>query len=143
MVHSRQDEARRILPEHLEDEALARAEAEQAHTLLPPEIAATIPPLYSQEEQGENAIAVLKLFTPWTRWTWYAIEYDHEQRLFFGLVRGQEIEFGFFSIDEIEAIRGPGGLRIERDLHWTPKPLKEIPDYHARIGGHSGTRGRA
>lgn len=93
--------------------------------LLPQEIADRLPPLYSQEDQGENAIAQVKFFTPWTNWTWFASEYDPTDRLFFGVVVGQEREFGNFSLDEMEAIEGPGGLRIERDLHWTPKPLKE------------------
>jgi len=93
--------------------------------LLPDDIAKQLPPLYSQEEQGGDAIAVAKFFTPWTGWTWYASEYDPEKRLFFGIVVGQEREFGYFSLDEMEAIRGPGGLTIERDLHWKPRPLKE------------------
>jgi hypothetical protein len=93
--------------------------------LLPDDVAKRLPPLYSQEEQGDNAIAVVKFFTPWTYWMWYASEYDPEKRLCFGVVVGQEREFGYFSLDEIEEIRGPGGLTIERDLYWKPKPLKE------------------
>ena len=114
-----------LMRERQADEALARSEAEQAHTLVPEEIAGKLPPLYSQEEQGENAIAVVKFFTPWTSWTWYASEYDPERRLCFGVVVGHEREYGYFSLDELEAIRGPGGLRIERDLYWKPKPLRE------------------
>jgi hypothetical protein len=113
------------LEELQEDEALARREAVQARTLVPHEIARQLPPLYSQEEQGENAIAVVKFFTPWTNWTWYASEYDPEKRLCFGVVVGHEREYGYFSLDEFEEIRGPGGLTIERDLYWKPKPLKE------------------
>lgn len=93
--------------------------------LLPPDIAQQLPPLYSQEEQGDSALAQVKFFTPWTTWTWYASEYDPEQRLCFGVVVGHERELGYFSIAELEQVRGPGGLTIERDLHWTPKPLKE------------------
>lgn len=93
--------------------------------LLPNEIAASLPPLYSQEGKGEDAVAQVKFFTPWTGWTWYASEYDPAQRLFFGIVVGHEREFGYFSLDEMEAIEGPGGLRIERDLYWSPRPLKE------------------
>ncbi len=111
--------------EHAEDERLAQDLADQAHTLLPPDIATKLPPLYSQEEQGENAIAVVKFFTPWTNWTWYVSEYDPEKRVCFGIVVGLERECGYFSIHELEELRGPGGLRIERDLHWKPKPLKE------------------
>jgi hypothetical protein len=108
-----------------EEEALASELAKQAHTLVPPEIATQLPPLYANEGQGEDAIAHLKLFTPWTNWTWYASEYDPGERLCFGVVVGHERELGYFSIAELEAIRGPGGLRIERDLYWKPRPLRE------------------
>lgn len=108
-----------------EDDALANCLQEQAHTLLPPEIAAKLPPLYANESQGDEAIAHLKLFTPWTNWTWYASEYDPEEWIFFGIVVGHEREIGYFCLDELAAIRGPGGLRIERDLYWKPRPLKE------------------
>jgi hypothetical protein len=46
--------------------------------------------------------------------------------LFFGLVDGQEKELGYFRLSELESARGPLGLRIERDLHWRPRALKEI-----------------
>ena len=111
--------------EQQDEESLAQELARQAHTLMPPEIAAQLPPLYANEGQGEDAIAYLKLFTPWTSWTWSASEYDPEERLCFGVVVGHERELGYFSLDELEAIRGPGGFRIERDLYWKPRPLKE------------------
>ncbi|MBI1818659.1 MAG: DUF2958 domain-containing protein [Deltaproteobacteria bacterium] len=93
--------------------------------LLPKHIEKLLPPLYSQEERGDSAIAVVKFFTPWSNWTWYASEYGPEERLFFGVVVGHEREFGYFSLDELGTIRGPGDLTIERDLYWKPKPLKE------------------
>lgn len=93
--------------------------------LLPKHIERVLPPLYSQEDKGGDAVALVKFFTPWTGWTWYASEYDPDKRLFFGVVIGQEREFGYFSLDELEAIEGPADLRIERDLHWSPRPLKE------------------
>ena len=93
--------------------------------LLTKEIADRLPPLYSQEEHGDEAIAQAKFFTPWTNWTWYASEYDPVECLCFGVVVGHERELGYFSVDELEAIRGPGGLTIERDLYWKPKPLRE------------------
>lgn len=113
------------LREMREDEALSRRQAAQAHVLVPDEIARQLPALYSQEGQGENANAIVKFFSPWTNWTWYTSEYDPGQRLCFGIVVGHEREFGYFALDELEEIRGPGGLRIERDLYWTPRPLKE------------------
>jgi hypothetical protein len=118
-------EARRRALELQDEEEHAAVLAERAHTLMPPQIAAKLPPLYANEGQGEDAIAHLKLFTPWTNWTWYASEYDPDERLCFGVVVGHERELGYFSIAEIEVVRGPGDLRVERDLHWTPRPLKE------------------
>ena len=67
----------------------------------------------------------MKFFTPWSSWTWYASEYDAEDRLFFGVVVGLEREFGYLSLEELEGIRGSGGLQIERDLYWIPRPLNE------------------
>lgn len=93
--------------------------------LLPKCIESLLPPLYSQDGKGEDAIAHVKFFTPWTEWTWYASEYDPEDRLFFGVVVGHERELGNFSLAELEAVEGPAGLRIERDLLWNPRPLKD------------------
>ena len=94
--------------------------------LLTKEVLKKLPPLYSQESKGMDAIAQVKFFTPWSNWTWYATEYHPEEGIFFGLVDGLERELGYFSLAELESVRGPGGLTVERDLHWRPKPLKEV-----------------
>jgi len=112
-----------VVCEQDQEELLAHKTA--AHTLMPAEVAKQTPPLYANEEQGDEAIAQVKLFTPWSNWTWYVSEYDPAERLCFGIVVGFEREYGYFSLAELEEIRGPGGLRIERDLHWSPKPLKD------------------
>ena len=96
--------------------------------LLTKEAAARLPPLGAQDGLGYDAEAFLKLFTPDSSWTWYCVEFDPEQRLFFGLVLGMEQELGEFSLDELEAVRGPLGLPIERDLHFEPTPLRDC-DY--------------
>jgi hypothetical protein len=71
-----------------------------------------------------------KFFTPWTSWTWYITEGSPEDDdfIFFCYVIGQEREWGYSSLNELESIRGPGGLTIERDLHFNPKPRSEIAD---------------
>jgi len=101
----------------------------RGHELLPAELCRKLPPLYSQEALGPKAIAYAKFFTPDSGWTWYATEFDGKD-IFFGLVDGQEMELGYFSLSEMAAARGPMGLLIERDLYWQPKPLIEIaPEY--------------
>ena len=76
--------------------------------------------------ESDDAQAVVKYFTPDADWTWYATEYDPESRLFFGLVDGFERELGYYSLDELEQLRGPLGLPVERDLYWKPTPLSEL-----------------
>lgn len=94
-----------------------------AHDLLPDEIRKQLPPLYSQDGKGGKAIAHLKLFVG--SWTWWATEFDGDDTLF-GLVEGFEKELGYFSLSELQGIRGPLGLPVECDLHFTSKTLEEI-----------------
>ncbi len=86
---------------------------------------AALPALYAQDGKGMNATAYVKFFTPDSNWTWLATEYDPIERRFFGLVMGQATELGYFSLDEMEAARGPMGLRIERDRWFRPQTLTE------------------
>ena len=94
--------------------------------LLTKQIQNQLPELYAQDGQGMNAIAYVKFFTPWSNWTWYATEYDPETGMFFGLVDGLERELGYFSLNELASVRGPFGLKIERDLHFQPTRLADL-----------------
>jgi len=102
--------------------------------LLPKEIREQLPPLYSQDGKGGKAVVHVKYFTPSSSWTWLATEgepvVDESGKevdfKFFGLVFGHEREFGYFLLSELEEVRGPMGLPIERDLHFKPKTLEEI-----------------
>lgn len=84
-----------------------------------------LPALYSQEDKGDEAMVVVKFFTPWGSWAWYATEFDGED-LFFGLVNGFEKELGYFSLAELKNYKGPLGLHIERDRYWTPTTLAHL-----------------
>ncbi len=96
--------------------------------LLSDELRAQLPPLYGQEN-ALDAMIYAKFFTPWTGWTWFVTEGSQQEEdfIFFGYVIGFESEWGYFSLNELESIRGPGGLTIERDLCFTPKHTSEIP----------------
>jgi Protein of unknown function (DUF2958) len=92
---------------------------------LTQELRRTLPPLYAQDKLGGDAVVYVKYFTPDSDWTFYASEFDGKDT-FFGLVDGFEKELGYFSLSELQSVRGPMGLPIERDLYWEPKKLKEI-----------------
>ena len=88
--------------------------------LLTKALEAKLPPLYSQEE-NPDPMCLIKFFDPWSRWTWYGIEYDPKDRLFFGYVIGTGNELGYFSLDELKSLR-----RIERDMYYDPELLSTI-----------------
>ncbi len=101
-------------------------------TLLTRDVARTIPPLYSQDDE-DDPMLVTKFFLPGTRWSWFVIEgamahprgcgwgeacdhrslaswFEHEENdaIFFGYVHGAaalDDEFGYFRLSELEAIR--------------------------------------
>jgi hypothetical protein len=77
-------------------------------------------PLYSTEKDNIVPI-IVKFFCPWSNWTWYAVEGSQNEDgdwEFFGLVEGFETELGNFCLSELQSVTGPGGLQIERDMHF-------------------------
>lgn len=98
--------------------------------LLTKEILAKLPKFYETENVDLlDKVAVVKYFNPCGSQTWYGIEYSPEENSFFGYVTGmQEDELGYFSLDELASVKLPFGLSIERDLHWSPKKLRDIQE---------------
>jgi len=112
-----------------------------------------IPPLYSSENEPDPLV-VCKFFTPDAGWTWYVIEggacrepetgtdakerplteYDPEldDVLFFGYVAGSYPELGYFTLAELEQVRGRFGMPVERDRLFTPCRLSEVREKHGR-----------
>lgn len=72
---------------------------------------------------------VVKLFCPWGAATWllYALPPDDPDMLLGLCDLGLGFpELGYVSLTELESLRGPMGLRIERDLHFTPKATIDV-----------------
>jgi hypothetical protein len=98
--------------------------------LLTAENKKALPPLYSQEH-NPDPVVVVKWFSPYSNWTWYATEgaaTDDGDWEFFGLVNGHESELGYWTLSELESAKGMGGRLplVERDLYWTPTPLSKV-----------------
>lgn len=78
---------------------------------------------HSAQTGESNVPPVVKLFTPWGGSTWLITEIDPENpTLAFGLCDlGQGYpELGFVDLEELEALKGPMGLKVERDRFFTP-----------------------
>jgi hypothetical protein len=91
--------------------------------LLTQEIRKKLPDIGSQAD-NLNPTIIVKFFCPWNHWTWFAYEFDGED-IFFGYVKGDFDEIGSFSLSELESVKGPMRLTIERDIHFRPKPLSQ------------------
>ena len=98
---------------------------------------ARLPRLGSTEEEGVEAIAQVHFVCPDLGWHWYATEFDGED-IFFGLVSGNEVAYGNFTLSELSRTRGPLGMPVERDPHFKPMPVGEIEEDHLRQ--HAGGR---
>jgi hypothetical protein len=96
--------------------------------LITKELLKKLPKLYETENK-EDPTVICKFFTPWSNWTWYATEFDGKD-IFFGWVVGHECELGYFSLKELESVRGPYQLSIERDLYFDPQPLSKVKAMH-------------
>ena len=82
-----------------------------------------------------NMNPICKLFTPWGRATWLITGMEDGILYGFADIGMGCVEWGgIASLEEIEAIRGPFGLKIERDLHWTPKEGENYCEKESLIG---------
>jgi Protein of unknown function (DUF2958) len=101
----------------------------EEYEFFPDDLKAQLPKLYAQEGSKDPTVWV-KWFTPWTSWTWFATEGEQQgdQFICFGYVIGQDKEWGYFSLTELESITGPFGLKIERDIHFSPKLKSQVPE---------------
>ncbi len=99
--------------------------------LIPNFLEESIPTLYATEEQ-DDPICHIKLFTPDANWTWYVIEFSKEDKdICYGYVQGLVHELGYFSLNELRAIKGSLGLSVERDVLFKPIPLSQIKKSHS------------
>ncbi|PXA97562.1 hypothetical protein DMC47_13135 [Nostoc sp. 3335mG] len=104
-------------------------------SLLTPELRAALRVQYRRDAADKRPLA--KFFHPLSPATWLASELAEDGDALFGLADlgfGCP-ELGWFSLSEIEALRLPYGLRIERDLHFsTTLPLAGWASWARKAG---------
>ena len=85
-------------------------------------------PIGSQDGKGMDADVVVKYFNPCGRGTWLITEgekQDNGDWLLFGYCNLFEWEWGYVSLSELESVRLPFGLTIERELYITGGKVKD------------------
>ena len=85
----------------------------------------SVPAMRSTEHDSDPVVQV-KFFDPTGSFTWYATEFDGEDQFFGYVDSGRGGELGYFSLRELSSHRGRFGLGIERDRHFSPRPLSEV-----------------
>lgn len=104
--------------------AAHRLDGVRGHQLLPATVARKLPAIYSQENV-DDPVAQVKLFSPYSGAVWYLTEYDPSSKRAFGwadLGMGGG-ELGYIDITDLEGLNRRGLPLVERDLYWKPMPL--------------------
>jgi hypothetical protein len=109
---------------------------EKTMPLLTPELRHQLPRLY-QQEGNNNPMVYMKLFLPGTDWTWYITEGQPEDDDFilYGYTFGQDGEWGYISLNELESLCNRLGLPVERDEYFIQAPWQEIKQRHYQERG--------
>ena len=93
--------------------------------LMTREIAEGLPRLYEQDG-AEDPTVYVHYFSCVNGWDWWLLEFDGTDEAF-GLAEGYDDELGYFSIKEMaELNRQMGFAAVERDEHFSPKPLSAV-----------------
>ncbi|WP_439131464.1 DUF2958 domain-containing protein [Polaribacter sp.] len=79
------------------------------------------------QSESKNPLIVVKYFDPAGSATWYATAYNPKNRVAYGYVTGLQIdEWGYFSMDELQAVERPFGLTIERDIYFEEQHFNTV-----------------
>lgn len=85
-----------------------------------------LPPLYAQEAE-DDPVVFARFFLPGTYTAWYVTggEAEGDDFLFYGFVSQPENKFAEFRLSQLEALRGPQGHSVQRDLTFTEGRLTD------------------
>jgi hypothetical protein len=94
--------------------------------LIPQEIKEQIPKLYETED-SKDPIVYVKLFLD--SFTWYITEISIDDDICFGYVESSfGSELGYFSLQEIQEVKGRLGIGVERDVLFKSTRFSAIKD---------------
>jgi hypothetical protein len=89
-----------------------------------------LPPLYANAKKPlEDAVVVVKFFSPYAQMTWYVTEFDGRDSMFGYCDLGMGgAEWGYISLSELESLKVCRGRvqAVERDICWKPTRFGDI-----------------
>ena len=93
--------------------------------LLTKEIAKKATKQFDKGSDMEQMV-VAKFFNPVGSWSWYLMNLGEDEDYAWGIVDGNAVEMGSFSMRELQSIQLPLGLGIERDRYFEPVKASEL-----------------
>jgi hypothetical protein len=89
------------------------------------------------EHKGEDQMVVAKFFDPMGSWKWYLMNINPEfdpnstdlharEDYAWGIVKGNYVETGSFSMVELQTLVLPFGMGIERDTSFRPMTATDV-----------------
>lgn len=95
--------------------------------LLTDDLKSRLPPLNSQEAEADPFVYA-KFFLPGTDTAWYVTEGQEagQDFVFYGFVTQPVNDFGEFYLSQLNRIRGPNGVCVDRDPNFTTGRLTDI-----------------
>lgn len=114
-----------VSKEKTEEEKRAFYSKDNPYELMTDEILENVPELYEQEEVplSEKQVHAAYIIPFRSNWTWYMTEYDKESKDAFGLVLGEETEWGYFNLNELKELNAQRLI-----LEEFPKTFRELKD---------------
>ena len=67
-------------------------------------------------------MVVAKYFDPMGSWRWFLMNMDKDGDYCWGIVEGNEVEMGSFSMEELQSM----SPRIQRDKYFEPMKAKDV-----------------
>lgn len=90
-------------------------------------------PGMNEGPEGDERMCYVKLFTPFSDFTWYVLEFDPEHQLAYCLTyrtsfadQCPEGEYGDVYLPELAESDRAGVPMVERDCFWTPQTVGDI-----------------
>ncbi len=114
-----------VSEEKQKEEKRAFYSKDNPYELMTDEILENVPELYEQEEVplSEKQVHAAYIIPFRSNWTWYMTEYDKESKDAFGLVLGEETEWGYFNLNELRELNAQRLI-----LEDFPKTFRELKD---------------
>lgn len=102
---------------------------------LRPDHFQSLPQPFQPESESTQALAYARLYLPGSTLAWYPSAFDGHD-LFFGLVVEAQLDFDYFSLDDLRRLRNAAGRGVQIDLRYTARSLGELQASYERVFNH-------